>query len=59
MSARHDKNVGELSMDELNNVAGGDAGPTAAASAPAPSSTLTAAPPPPSRAVSTKGISGS
>jgi hypothetical protein len=65
MSKHDEKHTSELSMDELENVAGGDArvnnelenaAPSAVPASPSPSTVVPATN---SRAVSTTGISGS
>ena len=62
MSKNDEKHASVLSMDELDNVAGGDArvnNELEAVPTQAPVSAAIVAPAPSSRAVSTKGISGS
>jgi hypothetical protein len=63
MSKKDEKHTAELSMDELENVAGGDARVNneleiAAPAPPAPSFAAAAVPATNSRAVATRGING-
>jgi hypothetical protein len=58
MSEQNDKRTAELSMDELENVAGGDARVNSELEQVTDSASAAPAPTTNSRAVTTKGISG-